>query len=112
MSDADAEEERAVGDGRAQGVVDVRLGKPRPRRGERADAGQHDLRRARNRRCVARKLERRANDAQGTGDVRHVGDRGVDEDQMTPFVLGTSAPTTSFAARSATAKALKIASAA
>ena len=52
---------------------------------------------------------------QRAGDVRDVRDRGVDQRQLhrsTPFVLGTSLPITVFASRSATANALKIASAA
>src|SRR5688572_31226644 len=114
MADADAEQKRAARHSFANGIVDTRFAQPLHRRDKRADAGKDELRGVRDLVRVASDVQLRARCAQRTGDVRGVGDRRVDQGdvQIIPFVLGTSAPTTSFAARTATAKALKIASAA
>ena len=114
VADADAEERRAVRDGGANRVIDARLDQPRHRGAEAADAGEHELRCARDCIRVTRHVERSAGRAQRARDVRDVGDRRVDERRVhsTPFVEGTSLVTICFASRTAIANALKIASAA
>src|ERR1051325_4877625 len=115
MPHADAEERRAPRQRRSYGGIDARVGQPAHGGRKAAHARQHELLRARDGQRVGRHRERRARGTQRAGDVRRVRHRRVDQSdlhQITPFVLGIALPVTSFAIRTATANALKIASAA
>src|SRR5688500_424196 len=114
MADADTQQRCSVRDSLTNRAVDARLAQPGHGRGERAHSRQHQFRRGRDQERITRDLNFGIADSKRASDVRDVRDGGIDQrhHQMTPFVLGTSLPITSFAPRTATANALKIASAA